>query len=269
MSIDSKHVFIAQISDLHVMLPGKRAFDVIDTAAHLSRCVKHILGLRPRPAAVIASGDLADEGSEAEYQRLRELLAPLESPPGMPVYLMPGNHDRRTALRAVFAQHRYFDAADGTLNFALQFGVLRVLALDTLVENEPHGALDDIQIAWLDAALRMAPDQPALLFMHHPPVASGMALMDRIGLAPESARKLEGVVRAHRQVLHIGCGHVHRPIKTSWADTPVSICPSTAFQAALAFDGGEWCPAMGEPPGYQLYHWNGSQLATHTIAVQS
>ncbi len=269
MSSGSNDVYIAQISDLHVMLPGRRAFDVIDTAAHLSRCVKHILGLRPRPAAVIVSGDLVDEGSEAEYRRLRELLVPLDSPPGTPVYLMPGNHDRRAALRVVFADHRYFDSPAGTLNHALNIGALRVLALDTVVENEPHGALDDAQIAWLDAALRTAPDQPALLFMHHPPVASGMALMDRIALEPQSARKLEAVVRAHRQVLHIGCGHVHRPIRTTWAGTAVSICPSTAFQSALAFAGGEWSPAMDEPPGYQLYHWNGGQLAAHTIAVQS
>jgi len=267
MTASGGNMLIAQISDLHVMLPGKHAFDTIDTAAHLSRCIKHIVKLQPRPAAVIASGDLVDEGSETEYRRLRELLAPLT----MPVYLMPGNHDRRGPLRAIFTDHDYF-APTGTMNYMLEFGApgsFLVLALDTVVEGEPHGALDDAQLAWLAARLSSAPHQPTLILMHHPPVATGMVLMDGIGLEPASTLALKNIVSRHRQIARIGCGHVHRAIEVNWAGTQVSICPSTAFQSALAFDGSAWRPAMNEPPGYQLHHWNGRELATHVIAVQS
>ena len=264
MTASDGNVLIAQISDLHVMLPGKYAFDTIDTAAHLSRCIKHIIELQPPPAAVIASGDLVDGGSETEYRRLRELLMPLT----MPVYLMPGNHDRRGPLRVIFPEHDYFAPA-GTINYALEFGALRVLALDTVIEGEPHGALDDVQLAWLAERLSSVPNHPTLIFMHHPPVATGMVLMDGIGLEPASALALKNIVSHHRQIVRIGCGHVHRAIEVNWAGTQVSICPSTAFLAALAFDGSAWRPAMNEPPGYQLHYWNGRELATHVIAVHS
>src|SRR6185436_1652525 len=103
------------------MLSGRRAFDVIDTAAHLSRCIRHIIELQPCPAAVIASGDLVEDGREGEYRRVRVLLAPLP----MPVYLIAGNHDRRAALRTIFPEHQYFTSA-GTINYTMKFGTLRV-----------------------------------------------------------------------------------------------------------------------------------------------
>jgi len=256
-------LLIAQISDLHVMQPGRYAFGDIDTAANLARCLARITALRPQPLAVIASGDLVDEGEPAEYQRLRALLAPLP----MPVYLMPGNHDRRAALCQAFPEHHYLNPGNGALKYALKVGGLHLFMLDTVVDGEPHGALESAQIDWLDAGLSAASPEPVMIFLHHPPVATGMALMDNIGLEPRSAGALEAVVRRHRHIARISCGHVHRPIEMHWAGTPVSVCPSSAFQSALAFDGSDFRAARDEPPGYQLHYWDGRVLATHTVSV--
>ena len=87
-------VILAQLSDPHVLVgPGGRG-----SAASLAAGVAAVLALRPRPDAVLVSGDLADTASAAEYERVRELLAPLP----MPVHVLPGNHDDRDALRAHF-----------------------------------------------------------------------------------------------------------------------------------------------------------------------
>ena len=96
-----------------------------------------------------------------------------------------------------------------------------------------------------------------------------MVMMDGLGLEPASVRELQAIVSHHRQIVRIGCGHLHRAIEVNWTGTPVSVCPSTAFQAELAFDGSGWRPALNEPPGYQLHYWNGSQLATHVVAVNA
>ena len=255
-------MLVAQISDLHLGAPGHLAYDRIDTAAHLACCVKHILQLAPRPAAVVASGDLVDTGTAAEYGRLRELLAPLP----MPVYLMPGNHDERSALRAEFRDHDYLPAG-GTLHYAIETQVLRLIMLDTVVPGMDGGALDAPQLEWFAATLAAAPDKPALVFMHHPPIRTGISGMDEIGLAPEGAARLGAIVSRHRQVECISCGHVHRGIETRWHGTRVSICPSTAFQSILDLATGQFEANSDEPPAYQLHYWNGNEIVTHTVAV--
>ena len=57
-------------------------------------------------------------------------------------------------------------------------------------------------------------------------------------------------------------------VRLLWVFPTVSVCPSTAFQSALAFDGSDFRAARDEPPGYQLHYWDGPTLATHTVAVR-
>ena len=94
-------MLIAQITDTHIKPEGSLADSHVDTSAFLARAVDHILHLDPRPDVVLGTGDLVDGGTSAEYARLRHLLSPLP----MPVYLIPGNHDDREALRQVFADY--------------------------------------------------------------------------------------------------------------------------------------------------------------------
>ena len=90
-------MLIAQISDMHVKPPGELLYKRIDTTGFLERAVAHVMALDPKPDVVLATGDLVDGGKPEEYVLLRRLLAPLS----MPVYLIPGNHDARDAMREV------------------------------------------------------------------------------------------------------------------------------------------------------------------------
>ncbi|MBI4194827.1 MAG: phosphodiesterase [Betaproteobacteria bacterium] len=253
---------IAQISDLHIGTAGQLAYGRIDTAANLARCVASILRLGPRPDVVVASGDLVDTGAAEEYRRLRELLAPLP----MPVYLMPGNHDDRAALRAEFRDHSYLPAA-GALHFAVGGHAIRLIMLDTVVADMDGGALGAPQLDWLAATLAADPEMPALIFMHHPPIMTGIRCMDEIALAADDVARLDAVVSRHPQVERIACGHVHRTVESRWCGTMVGICPSTAFQANLGLRTESFEVAADEPPAYQVHYWNGANLITHTLQV--
>ena len=94
---------LLQLSDLHIREPGKLAYGRIETAPYLKRAIDSVLRLPQQPHAVIITGDLTDFGRAAEYEHLRELLAPLP----MPVYLMPGNHDDRDQLRSSFPESKF------------------------------------------------------------------------------------------------------------------------------------------------------------------
>jgi 3',5'-cyclic AMP phosphodiesterase CpdA len=254
-------MLIAQISDMHVKAEGELLFRRLDTAGYLARTVAHINALDPRPDIVIASGDLVEGGKPEEYAQLRRLLAPL----AMPVYLMPGNHDARDALREAFADHAYLPRT-GFLHYAIDSLPLRLIALDSLVPGKTHGALCAERLDWLAARLGES-DRPTLVAVHHPPFDCGIAPFDSERLN-EGADALAALVRRHPNVERLVCGHVHRPIQLRWAGTMASIAPSTAHQATLDLRERAPFSMMMEPPGLALHLWHpASGLITHVSYV--
>ncbi len=254
-------MLLAQISDMHVKAPGDPLYGRIDTPAFLDRAVAHLLALDPRPDLVIATGDLVDKGSIEEYRALRDLLAPLP----MPVYLVPGNHDRRDGLRAVFGDRDWLPAS-GFVQYAVEAGPVRLLGLDTLVEGKGHGALCGERLDWLEARLGES-DRPTIVFMHHPPFDCGIAVMDADRLT-EGADRLAEIVGRHGHVERVLCGHVHRPIQVRWAGTLASVAPSTAHQLTLDLRSDARLSLTMEPPGVALHLWRpGIGLVSHTSPV--
>jgi predicted MPP superfamily phosphohydrolase len=86
---------IAQLSDPHIRVGP----DDQNSARALANAVDTVLDLDPLPHAVLVTGDLADGGAAAEYDRFQELIAPLP----MPVHVLPGNHDDLDWLAAEIA----------------------------------------------------------------------------------------------------------------------------------------------------------------------
>jgi 3',5'-cyclic-AMP phosphodiesterase len=256
-------MIVAQISDLHVAAEGHLLHGCYDTGASLVRCVQHLLQRVPRPDVVLATGDLVERGEAQEYQRLRRLLEPL----ALPLYVIPGNHDDRGALRAAFPDHAYLPREGSSLSYVVEDHPLRMIGLDTLIPGAGGGTLDGAQLDWLDAQLAAAPLRRTLVFMHHPPFRTGIPRMDELGFEAGGAARLASVLARHRHVERVICGHVHRSIQTLWRGTAVTVCPSTAFQYSLRLEPGKLEPASDEPPAYQLHGWNGAELVTHTVPV--
>lgn len=277
-------MLVAQLSDTHVVAPGRLLYRQIDTAAALRAAVTRILALRPMPDCVVLSGDLVNRGHSDEYAHLRDLLAPLP----MPIYPLPGNHDARPTLRAAFGlagdpkgggdandagladeaneAGLAGEAGDALLNRRVDLGTLSLLLLDTLVVGEDAGEFGAAHLAWLDAACPA--DRPVVLFMHHPPFATGIAGMD--ALACRGGERLAAWLAQHTNVVALACGHVHRAIFTRFGGIPAMIAPSTAHQIALDLGGDAaavaWAP---EPGGFLLHRWDGGSLVTHVVPVAS
>jgi hypothetical protein len=82
-------------------------------------------------------------------------------------------------------------------------------------------------------------------------------------------QRLEAVIRPAKQVVGMIAGHVHRPIATSFAGKPLSICPSTAPWVALDLDDIDPLRPDGrplivaDPPAFALHYWNGERLLSH------
>jgi 3',5'-cyclic AMP phosphodiesterase CpdA len=254
-------VLIAQITDLHVRRKGDLLHHMIHTGRELRRAVDVLNAADPRPALVVATGDLVERGLPTEYARLRKFLDELEAP----IVFVPGNHDDRDALRAAFPDHRYLPRT-GPLCYAVETRPVRLIALDTTVapRRGRGGELDADRLSWLDRTLCAAPNVPTVIAMHHPPFDVGVGPVDAPALRgrDEFAR----IVSAHAQVVRVLCGHVHRFHATTVGGAAAMTVPSTAHQLIL-----ERAPGMGpiavrlEPPAVALHRWARGAMTTEIV----
>jgi len=248
-----------QITDLHIRKPGQLAYGKVDTTAFLRTTINSVLALRQRPAAVVVTGDLTDFGRQEEYEALRALLAPLT----MPVYLMPGNHDERHNLRAVFADHDYL-GTDGFVQYHARIGPLHLLALDSSEPGHSHGRLCETRLSWLDGQLAKLQGEPVVIAMHHPPFRTLIGHMDNIGLT-EGTAGLESLLCKHPNVERVLCGHLHRAIDVRFGGTLASTCPGPAHQVTLNLDPDAPSDWMLEPPAFRVHGWDATnqRLVSH------
>ncbi len=255
-------MIVCQLSDTHVMAGGRLAYGVVDTAANLKQCITHLSQQPQQPDVVVMTGDLVDGGEPQEYALLREIIAPL----AMPVYLIPGNHDEREALRAAFPDHAYLNQFPPFIQYSIEEHALRIVAIDTVVPGQDGGELCAQRLEWLALTLATAPQRPTLLLMHHPPFATHIAGMDEIGLA--TTGPLAQIVTKHPQIERVLCGHLHRPIQARFAGTLACTAPSTAHQITLDLAPDADATFIMEPPAYLVHAWNAkSGVVTHTAYV--
>jgi len=242
---------LLQVSDLHV---GAR-WNGVDAEEHLRWAVEAAQALPDRPDALLVSGDLTDNGAPAEYERVRELLAPL----GLEPHVLPGNHDLRAPLRAAFGLP---GEGEEPVSHAVDLGPLRLVCLDSAVPGAEGGSLDGGRIEWLDATLAADAATPTVVALHHPPLRTEIPTFERIGLAPESGAALAAVVARHPQVARIVAGHVHRTIVAELAGRAVVTVPSTYLQAALDFTAPK-LTMLPDPPGFAIHTLRDGTLTTH------
>ena len=252
---------IAQISDLHVQIPGKLAYGVVDTNPLVAEAIARLSRLNPQPDIVVASGDLIQDGTLAEYELLKVMLAPLRCP----IYLMPGNHDHRDHLRQVFETHTYLPGESTHLSYVVEGYAIRMIMLDTIIPGKGGGCVDTERLTWLEQQLLAAPQTPTMVFMHHPPFATGIPWMDRKRFQSHGA--LAKLIRQHPQVKRISCGHLHRTMYCPWAGTVASSQPSLVHQSALDFTPDSSSQFVMEPPAYQLHVLTDETVVSHTMYV--
>jgi 3',5'-cyclic AMP phosphodiesterase CpdA len=258
-------MIIVQLSDLHVRPSGVAAYRVVETNVLAERALRAVAALRPRPDVVVISGDLTDCGLPAEYAMLAEMLK--RHLDGLPVYMIPGNHDRRDNLRAALGGHPGIGSDPDFIQYTVDDFPVRLVMLDSVVPGHGHGELCAARLAWLDARLAEAPDKPTILVLHHPPFASGIRHMDRIGL--RAAEEFAAVVARHGQVERILTGHHHRVITGRVAHAIAMVAPAVVHQGELDLTGTGDGFFFMEPSCYQVHWWSATEgLASHLAFVE-
>jgi Icc protein len=239
----SAQFIIAQISDTHVRVDdGGVAVSQLKRALNAAR--------EYRANVILVTGDLVNDERADEYAAFAEAIA---DPPA-PLFVLPGNHDRRERVRDALPRHRYLPAS-GPLSFAVDEFPVRLVCVDQIVPGETHGMFTKDQASWLDKTLGKRRDKPTLVALHHPPFLTHDILFDKIGL--QNAELFASVIAKHKQVKRVLCGHHHRVAVGQVAHAPVVIAPSTSWVYGLAtHEGQPVAPITAEQPGWMLHAWS-------------
>jgi 3',5'-cyclic AMP phosphodiesterase CpdA len=250
-------VLIAQISDLHLRADGLH-FGIVDNSERVRQAFAFLHRLSTRPAVLLATGDLTEQGEPASYAELHAIAAGAE----FPVFVLPGNHDDRRALAAEFASDGYLPASSGPLHYVVDRFPVRIVAFDSTVPLMQNGDADDAGLGWLDDVLS-ADDRVTVVATHHPPFRTGIWWMDQMGM--RHADRFREVIERHPHVRLVLAGHVHRPIQTAWGPTLVSVCPSTTL--AVAYDVTPETPprVRNDPPMVGLHTVDAAGVVTHHV----
>ncbi len=226
---------LIQITDLHLCAAADATLHGWPVDAAWRRVLAAALERYPDADALALTGDLVDDESAAGYQRLNAQLESL----GRPVIAIAGNHDDPAAMR------RHLTCAD--VHGISRLGGWQLHGLGSHVRGSDAARLGADQIARLEARLSADP-APALVFVHHPPVAIGAAWIDDIGLADGGA--LCAMLRRFDHVQAVVCGHAHQAVETRIGSIPCWVTPATMRQFLPGSD--TFALDRERFPGYRL-----------------
>lgn len=258
-------MLIAHISDFHVFAKAPETSIVRADAADAARkVIADIAAFTPKIEAIMFTGDLTDGGSSEDYALLADILAPID----VPIFVVPGNHDKREGLRTAFKEKLPLESGP-FLNYEAHFKDIRVLALDTLLDGQTEGALDPTQLAWFEKKLAEPTTGLTLVLMHHPAFPSMIAPLDQMALQ-DGREAFSELIKAYQGPLRILAGHIHRPFQTIWNNVFCAVSGGPAFQHALALDPAAAEPTtLSEPYAYFIHRiTDANSVSIHTRYVE-
>jgi 3',5'-cyclic AMP phosphodiesterase CpdA len=199
------------ISDTHLYGDGSLHYGIVDTVAALRRVLakaSEITGI----GAVVLSGDLSEDGTEASYRLLRDLVEPWAAERGARTVYAMGNHDHPDAFTAVL----------GPRTAVHVIGRHRLVTLDSSVPGAAYGSVDADQLAWLSHVLAEPVDLGTVVVVHHPPTHAVTPLLRRLEL--DDPHALLGALDGS-DVRLVLSGHYHHPLITLERGIPVVVAP--------------------------------------------
>ena len=257
-----------QITDHHLLAAEDGLIRGFSPAYAFRAVARHIAAaVGDQIDFIVSTGDLVNNGSQAEYQAASRLLGLAASPaaaPGpllvtleglreKPFYCLPGNHDDRDYFfRALFGEAQ----ARPLLNASFVHDGVQFVCLD--VGPQVKASLHPETLDFLAQALQT--DMPSVVLIHHAVVPVGARWMDQF-LADDMGpfwNALDG-----HKVLGILCGHLHTTYEQLVNNVPVLGLRSTVFQFALQ-DEPMICLL---PPQYRLVTVHQGVMTTRLFEV--
>lgn len=215
---------ILHISDTHFVEEGESLRGAVDCDLHLQRVFDRLHSSQIRPDALVFTGDLADDGQENAYSRLKALVEPVAESYGAEILWVMGNHDSRPEFREGLLGS---PKTEEPVDYTVELNGLRLIVLDSTVPGHHHGEINDEQYEWLAAQLATTAEHGTLLALHHPPVPTPLVPLELVEL-----RERDALAEALRgsDVRGILAGHLHySSSSTVPGGIPLSVAGATCY----------------------------------------
>lgn len=217
---------LVQLTDSHLLPEGALMHDVVDTAANLVAALEMIERSDLPVAALLLTGDLADNGAASAYRRLREVVEPAARRLGAEVVYTMGNHDERATFRTEVLGA---EPSTAEYNTVTMVGGLRIVSLDSSEPGQHDGHLSAEQLDWLGEVLATPAPRGTVLVCHHPPLPSPVPTVHLLRL--REAERLAKVVEGS-DVRFVVTGHAHHAGCGALGGIPVWVGPALAYGVA-------------------------------------
>jgi len=227
---------IIQLTDCHIPAVAGERLRGVDTRLSFAAVLDAALRESGHIDLILATGDLAEDGSAEAYR----YLAGQFTDTGLPTFWLPGNHDDTDSMRA--------HLTGGPLRAARQVlaGNWLILLLDSTIAGQVQGRVAASELDFMDAALRRHADRHALVCLHHQALEAGSTWIDAKGL--DNAAELRALLAQHTNVRGVLWGHVHQELQQRLDGIEWMSTPSTCVQ----FKPGSREFALDDrPPGYR------------------
>lgn len=236
MTLPAGTLRVLQLTDTHLYADPVGRLLGINTLASLEGVIQRFRDHDWPLDLLLATGDLVHDASPTGYQRIAEVLSGF----GVPVFSLPGNHDKPDIMR------RHLRAARVTTDSVRDMDAWRFVMLDSVIPGEEGGRLAPGQLEVLEDALAST-DRHTLVCLHHQPVAVGSAWIDT--MAVDNPQPFFAIIDRHPHVRGILWGHVHQTYEGRRNGIRLMASPSTCVQFA---PGRDEFGIDEEPPGFRL-----------------
>ena len=191
-----------QVSDSHCYANDDTRLSWTDEPVYpnlsLQAVLNHIMDKAADHAALVLTGDLAQEETAETYRRIGQMLSKFP----LPAYVLPGNHDAPGLMNANLG-------LSAQLQKYVDLGVWHLLFLDSHVPGQAYGSLSETELDQIKYQLSRIPrDHFATLFIHHHPIDIGSEWLDAMGLRQRVS--FWNLIESFPQVQAVFHGHVHQ-----------------------------------------------------------
>jgi Icc protein len=228
---------LLHLTDLHLFADEAGEIYGVRTAETFAATLQHALMTAPGEIdAVLVTGDIAEDGESATYERFRGQMASLD----LPVLCLPGNHEDRGAMTRILAEPPL------QLCGTRRFPGWRIILLDTHLIGSDEGFLSADELLRLEQELVAAIDEHVLVCLHHQPLPVGSPWLDAYGVV--NADAFLSRIDAQGNVRAVLFGHVHQASEQLYKGIRVMSTPSTCAQFT---PHTERCVMDLAPPGFR------------------
>jgi 3',5'-cyclic-AMP phosphodiesterase len=249
-------VRLVQFTDTHLLQDPAGTMRGARTLPRLQACLDHARRHYFPADGVLLTGDIVHD-EPAAYGYVDLLFGTL----GVPVLLIPGNHDLPDEMRRRFNHAPFQVGGDWQTKNGWQLLLLESWFAES---TNGEGQLGPPQLQQVEQALAAGTSPHALVVLHHPPVPMDSPSLDELGLL--DGPLLSAAVERHPRVRGVCWGHAHQALDLYRPGDVRFMCtPATSMQFKPRHDFA----VDDRPPGYRVIDLRGDgSIASEVVWLE-